>query len=120
MAMARIKDREIFIEYELEFLEKKLKELKKYISDNPFNKLDDRSGICGIKNNKDGSTFETWKVIATKEVQRRDLALALKDYAEILKTVDMMRTQEAKKEVAVRGDEKLGSQAKAFLESREK
>jgi len=32
----------------------------------------------------------------------------------------MMRTQEAKKEVAVRGDEKLGSQAKAFLESREK
>jgi len=109
----------LLIEYELKFLEKKLKELKMYIAASPFSKLDDRSAISGTKTSKDGSVFDTYKIVATKEVQRRDLTLALKDYAEILRTVDQMRTQEAKKLVAVRGDEKLGSQAAEFLKKRE-
>ena len=88
------------------------------ISDAPFGKLDDRSAISGIKNNKDGSTFETWKIVATKEVQRRDLTSALKDYAEILRTVDQMRTKEAEKQIAVRGDQKLVGQAEEFLKGR--
>jgi hypothetical protein len=110
----------LLIEYELKFLEKKLKELKSYISANPFSKLDDRSAIAGIKNNKDGTTYETWKIVATREVQRRDLTSALKDYAEIVRTVDQMRTQEAKKLIAVRGDEKLGTQAQKFLLNKER
>ena len=108
----------LLIEYELAFLEKKMKELKKYISDTPFSKLDDRSAISGMKTNKDGSEFESYKIVATKEVQRRDLTAALKDYAEILRTVDQMRTQEAKKLQAVRGDQKLVGQAEEFLENR--
>lgn len=110
----------LLIEYELKFLERKLKELKKYISDNPFSKLDDRSAISGIKTYKDGSEIEYFKIVATKEVQRRDLTAALKDYAEIVRTVDQMRTQEANKKIAVRGDEKLGSQAQTFLKNRDK
>ena len=116
--MAAIKP--LLIEYELKFLEKKLKELKQYISANPFSKLDDRSAISGIKNNKDGSTFETYRIVATKEVQRKDLTSALKDYAEIVRTVDQMRSQEEKKKIAIRGDEKLGAQAATFLQSRDK
>jgi len=108
----------LLIEYELKFLEKKMKELKKYISATPFDSLDDRSAISGIKTNKDGSEFESYKIVATKEVQRRDLTMALKDYAEILRTVDQMRTQEEKKLQAVRGDQKLVGQAEEFLKKR--
>lgn len=115
--MAKTNDN--FIGYELKFLDKKLKELKQYITDTSFSELEDRLAISGIKKMNDGSTFETYKIVATKEIQRKDLTSALKDYAEILNTVDQMRTQEAKKLIAVRGDEKLGSQAKAFLNARE-
>ena len=37
-----VKKKELLIEYELDFLEEKLKELKEYIQANPYNKLDDR------------------------------------------------------------------------------
>jgi uncharacterized membrane protein len=79
----------LLIEYELEFLETKLEELKQYIQDNPFSKLKDRlSGgtkvIC----------------IANKEAQRKDLTQALKDYAEILRTVDSMRDKDEEKKQA--------------------
>jgi len=108
----------LLIEFELKFLEKKMKELKKYIEATPFNTLDDRSAVAGIKTNKDGSEFESYKIVATKEVQRRDLTAALKDYAEILRTVDDMRIKEEKKQVAVRGDQKLVGQAEEFLKGR--
>ncbi len=110
--------KELLIEYELEFLEKKLKELKKYITARPFGKLEDRSAVVSEVETKSGPKLG-YRIVATMEVQRKDLTQALKDYAEILRTVDQMRTQEAtKKKVAVRGDEKLGSQAAAFLEKR--
>lgn len=109
----------LLIEYELNFLERKLKELKQYISANPYNKLGDRSAVSGIKTFNDGSKIEYYRIVATKEAQRRDLTSALKDYAEIVRTVDEMRTQEAKKKIAVRGDEALGSQAATFLKNRD-
>jgi len=113
-----IKKKELFIEYELKFLEKKLKELKKYISDNPFSRLDDRTGISSMLTFKDGTQKESYRVIATKESQRKDLTSALKDYAEILRTVDQMREEEDKKKIDVRGGEKLGSKADRFLKER--
>lgn len=119
MSMAAT-NKPLLIEYELKFLEKKLKELKQYISANPYSKLDDRVALSGTKNYSDGSTFDTYKIVATKETQRRDLSAALKDYAELVRTVDAMRTQEEKKKIAIRGDEKLGAQASKFLASREK
>ena len=82
----------LLIEYELEFLETKLQELKEYIEDTPFSTLTDRmsSGTKVI-------------CIATKEAQRKDLTQTIKDYAEILRTVDMMREKEQVKQEA-RGD----------------
>lgn len=88
-----IKKKELLIEYELEFLEKKLDELKDYIEANPFSELADRIIYKGTK------TTKTPICIASKEAQRKDLTQALKDYAEILRTVDSMRDkEEAKKE----------------------
>jgi transcriptional regulator of heat shock response len=99
-----------FIEYELEFLDLKLAELKAYIEDTPFSKLKDRMMMRG----------KVKVCVATKEAQRKDLTQALKDYAEILRTVDIMRTREDKKKIAVRGDQDLGSQAKQYLDKRQK
>lgn len=88
------KKKELLIEYELEFLEEKLQELKKYIKANPYDELDDR---MAYKETKNGGMIPT--CISTKEAQRKDLTQALKDYAEILRTVESMRFAEnAKKE----------------------
>lgn len=91
MAVAK---KSLLIEYELKFLEKKLAELKAYIEDNPFSQLSDR---INYKETKNGGVMPM--VIASKEVQRKDLTQALKDYAEIVRTVDSLREkEEAKKE----------------------
>lgn len=87
------KKKELLIEYELDFLEMKLKELKDYIESNPFSELADR---MGYRETKSGSIPFC---IANKEAQRKDLTQALKDYADILRTVEAFRDQEeAKKE----------------------
>jgi len=86
-------DKKLLIEYELIFLEKKLNELKEYIEACPFSTLEDR---IIWKETKSGSVPTC---VATKESQRKDLTQALKDYAEILRTVEVMREkEEAKKE----------------------
>jgi hypothetical protein len=102
----------LLIEYELEFLENKLQELKQYIESNPFSQLTDR---MAWKETKGGGAIPI--CIANKEAQRKDLTQALKDYAEILRTVDSMREKEEAK-VEVRGKGELSSMAEDFLKSR--
>ncbi len=88
------KKKALLIEYELEFLETQLSELKAYIEANPLSKLEDR---MAYKETKGGGLIPI--CVANKETQRKDLAQALKDYAEILRTVESMREkEEAKKE----------------------
>jgi hypothetical protein len=101
-----------YIEYELQFLEEKLKELKKYIQNNPFDTLSDR---MAYKETKGGGVIPI--CVANKEAQRKDLTQALKDYAEILRTVDAMREKEEAK-IDVRGNAELGSMAEKFLKGR--
>lgn len=106
------KKQQLLIEYELEFLEEKLRELKEYIKANPFDKLEDR---VKWKETKNGGTLPI--VIANKEAQRKDLTQALKDYAEILRTVESMREKESAK-VEARGNTEISSQAQEFLANR--
>lgn len=106
------KEKALLIEYELEFLEAKLQELKDYIEANPFSKLADR---MAYKETKSGGVIPI--CIANKEAQRKDLTQALKDYAEILRTVDAMREKEEAK-VEVRGKAELSGQAQEFLQNR--
>ena len=102
----------LLIEYELEFLDMKLQELKEYIQANPFSALADR---MAWKETKGGGAIPI--CIANKEAQRKDLTQALKDYAEILRTVDSMREKEESK-VEVRGKGELGGAASKFLANR--
>ena len=106
------KEKALLIEYELAFLEAKLQELKEYIEANPFSKLKDR---MAWKETKGGGQIPI--CIANKETQRKDLTQALKDYAEILRTVDSMREKEEAK-VELRGKAELGGQAEEFLKGR--
>ena len=96
------KKKDNYIEYELEFLETKLEELKDYIVANPFNELKDR---MAYKETKGGGVIPI--CVANKEAQRKDLTQALKDYAEILRTVDSMRQKEEEKQKSVRGHQAL-------------
>jgi hypothetical protein len=96
------KKKELLIEYELEFLEDKLIELKEYISANPISKLADR---MAWKETKNGGSIPI--CIANKEAQRKDLTQALKDYAEILQTVKNLREKEEQKQISSRGDKGL-------------
>jgi hypothetical protein len=102
----------LLIEYELEFLDMKLQELKEYIQANPFSALADR---MAWKETKGGGAIPI--CIANKEAQRKDLTQALKDYAEILRTVDSMREKEDAK-VEVRGKGELSGAAAKFLSNR--
>ena len=85
----------LLIEYELDFLEKKLQELKDYIESTSFSTLTDR---MAYKETKAGGIIPI--CIANKEAQRKDLTQALKDYADILRTVDAMREKEDVKKEA--------------------
>ncbi len=91
-----------YIEYELEFLEMKAEELKGYIEANPLNKLEDR---IKWKETKSGGTLPI--VVASKEAQRKDLTQALKDYAELLRTINEMREKEDVKKSSPRGNQDL-------------
>ena len=106
------KEKALLIEYELEFLEEKLKELKAYIKANPFDNLKDR---MAYKETKGGGVIPI--CVANQEAQRKDLTQALKDYAEILRTVDSMRTAEEAK-IEIRGKGELSTQAEEFLKNR--
>lgn len=106
------KKKELLIEYELEFLEEKLKELKAYIKANPFHELKDR---MAYKETKGGGLIPI--CVANKEAQRKDLTQALKDYAEILRTVDSMRKDEEAK-VEARGKGAVTGQAAEWIKDR--
>jgi hypothetical protein len=110
--MATPKKKELLIEYELEFLEEKLKELKEYIQSNPFSSLTDR---MAWKETKSGGAIPI--CIANKEAQRKDLTQALKDYAEILRTVESMRKEEENK-IEARGKGNVIGGAAKWLENR--
>jgi hypothetical protein len=102
----------LLIEYELVFLEKQLQELKEYIESNPYSTLADR---MAYKETRAGGVIPI--CIANKETQRKDLTQALKDYAEILRTVDAMREKEENK-IETRGKTEISTLANDFLKKR--
>ena len=98
----------------LKNVENKAIELKKYVDDRPLHELKDR---MAYKETKTGGVIPI--CIANKEAQRKDLTQALKDYAEILKTVEQMREREAAK-VEIRGNGDISTMAEDFLKRRNK
>lgn len=94
--------KEIYNQYEIDFLERKLKELEAYMEARPFDKLEDR---MAYKETKGGGFIPT--VVANIETQRKDLTQAIKDYAEISQTIAKMREMEDKKKIDARGGKEV-------------
>lgn len=84
------------IQYEIEFIESKLAELKKYIEDRPFDKIVDRTRM---QQTLKGGYIEV--LSASVEVQRKDITSAIKEYAELTIVVEKMRQQREESEKAV-------------------
>ncbi len=82
----------LLVEYELEFLESKLIQLHDYIESIKINELEDR---IKWKETKNGGAMPM--VIASKEAQRKDWTQALKDYAELVRTIKALREEEEKR-----------------------
>lgn len=97
--MAKAKNN--YIGFELDWLQAKAEQLKKYVDANPFDTLTDR------KIWKHGSRGESEEIAATIEAQRKDLGQALKDYGEVISVINNLREKEEQKQISVRGDQTL-------------
>ena len=87
------KKKNSYIEFELEWLETKAAELRKYVDDRPFDTLKDRDFY---KQTATGGVVHM--LASTVESQRGDLTKALKDYADIISTIDNLREKEEQKQ----------------------
>ena len=94
------KKKNTYIDFELEWLELRAKELKEYIDARPLDKLKDRDFL---KQTAKGGVVHM--IAATVEQQRADLAKALKDYTEVIAAIAQLREQEAKREEMRKGFE---------------
>lgn len=108
-----VKKDNTYIDYDLKYLEKKLKELKKYIDARPFDELQDR---MHYKETLKGGFIPT--CVATIEAQRKDITQALKDYAEMLTVIKKLREAEAA-QIEARGKTEISGLAKKWLQDRE-
>ena len=95
-----VKKKNTYIDFELEWLEKKADELKTYIDERPLNGLRDRDFL---KQTAKGGVVHM--IAATVEQQRADLGKALKDYTEVIAAISQLREQEAKREEMRKGFE---------------
>jgi hypothetical protein len=91
-----------YVEFELDWLQEKAEQLKTYVDNNPFDKLEDR---CAWRATANGGQMPV--VIATIEAQIKSLTQALKDYAQIIEVVDKLRQRESEKAEA-RGGKTIG------------
>lgn len=90
-----------YVAEELDWLESKAAEIKKFADANPYDKIKDRkvslAGAMGISE----------KVSATIEVQQKSIRESLKDYALILDSINKLRVLDEEKNKKVRGNEDL-------------
>lgn len=98
-----------YISEELDFLERKAKEIKKYVDDNPYHLVEDRTIT---RRGKDGSSYE--EIVQKIESIHKSLRDALKDYSNLIEAIDKLREKEEAK-VEARGKVQVNSQMKRLL-----
>lgn len=102
------------INKELDWLEKRAEQIKKYVDDNPYNLVEDR-----VHRSMDKFGNEKITIIQKIEVTQKALRDSMKEYVEILARIDILREEEKKKkEVAARGSTELNSRAKRFVDGK--
>lgn len=92
-----------FINVEIEWLEKKILELRQYVDNNPFNTLEDRTEIV-----MSAKGTPVIKIIANKESQLKELRAILKDLPSMLADLDKLRELKEASQLEIRGGGEMG------------
>lgn len=95
--MAVTKRKNNYIDMDLKWLENKAKEMKKFVDDNPLDKLKDRILEVGNK----------VLISSTIETQHKNIRDTLKDYALLIEAIAKLREQDEDRKQQVRGDQNL-------------
>ena len=90
-----------YIEADLKWAEKRLKEWRKYIDDNPLDKLEDR---MAFKQTAKGTIS---MVSATIESQIKSIRDTMKEYLQLLDVVNKLREGEEAKKIESRGKQEV-------------
>lgn len=106
------KKKELFIDVELDFAEKSLKQWRDYIEANPIHEIKDR---WGQKEMPKGG--QTWVVTATAEQQIKCVQDTLTKYLQLVETVNKLREIEENK-IQARGKGEIKGQAAAWIANR--
>lgn len=83
---------------ELDWLEVKIKDMRAYVDNHPFEKLTDRTEIV-----MSAKGTPVIKITATIEAQIRELRATLKDFIAMLSDVNRLRQERAEAQVEIRG-----------------
>lgn len=101
---------------ELDWLEEKLKEVKRYIEANPFDEVRDRDRVTKRTYDTKGEMIdEQYMLVATIEVQHKSLLASMKECASLLEVIDKLREKEASK-MQVRGGGEVSHLAKKLIQ----
>lgn len=86
---------------ELDWLEEKLKEVKRYIEANPFDQVTDRDRVTKRNYDAEGNLIdEFYMLVATIEQQHKSLLASMKECALLLEVIDKLREKEVAKQEA--------------------
>lgn len=101
-----IKKQNTYIGQELDYLEEKANNIKRFLDDNPFHEVQDRYSEPDFKGSR--------KVVATIEQIQTSLRNSYKDYLQIMEVVDKLRQKDEEKKLLTRGDAEMSHLAKKF------
>lgn len=104
--MAKVK----YTQKDLDWLEVQLLEMKKYVEANPISSIVDRTEIV-----MSAKGTPVIKIIASKEVQIRELRATLKDVTIMLGDLERLREERAAQEMEVRGGGEINGMMKSKL-----
>jgi hypothetical protein len=105
---------ELYIRVEHEWLEEKVKQLKNYIDANPVEEIDDR-----IETVTSSKGIPAIKVIAKKEEALKAWINALKEFAGLLTTLEVLREKQANLTVEVRKGSTINGMMSSKIEEKE-
>ena len=95
---------------DLDWLEATLKQLKGYVDNSQFDKLEDR-----LETVMSAKGTPVIKIIATKEAQIKALTIALREYITMLAEVDRLREEKATRDIQIRGGGEINGMMQAKL-----
>lgn len=99
-----------YILEELDWLETKIKDMRAFVDNRPFEKLTDRTEVV-----MSAKGTPVIKITATIEAQVRELRATLKDFISMLADVNRLRQERAETQIEIRGGGEISGMMKNRL-----